>query len=77
MSPSAGRTAVILLSFAILGISAVFTSLAWSVLSPLQVLPRGVLSLLVWVTAYYLGANLIFWRAVAKISSIVALPQRP
>lgn len=69
MSPSAARALVIALSFVVLAISAVFTALVWTLLSPLDVVPRGVLSLLGWVTAYYLGANFLFWKAVVRISS--------
>ena len=69
MTPFAARASVILLSFAVLALSAVFTSLVWSLLSPLEMLPRGVLSLLVWVTVYYLGANAIFWKAVVRMSA--------
>jgi hypothetical protein len=67
---------VILLSFAVLGLSAVFTTLTWALLVPLQILPRGVVSLLVFVTAYYLGANLIFWKTVVRISSSTAIGER-
>jgi hypothetical protein len=69
MTPTAARATVILLSFAVLGMSAVLTSVAWSLLAPLQLLPRGMLSLLAFVTAYYLGANLILWKTVVRISS--------
>ena len=68
MNPSAARALVIFLSFVVLGISAAFTSVVWSLLTPLQTLPRGVLSLLVWVTTYYVGASLLFWKAVVRIS---------
>jgi hypothetical protein len=69
MSPSAARASVIALSFVILGLSAVATSVVWSLLSPLPPLPRGVLSLLVWVSSYYVGANLLFWKATLRIAS--------
>jgi hypothetical protein len=70
MSPSAARALVIALSFVVLGISALATSFVWSLLTPLQPLPRAVVSLLVWVSAYYIGANLLFWKAVVRLSSI-------
>jgi hypothetical protein len=76
MNPSAARALVIFLSFVVLGISAVFTSVVWSLLAPLQTLPRGVLSLLVWVTTYYVAANLLFWKAVVRISP-ASLSSRP
>ena len=69
MNPSAARAFVIVLSFVVLGLSAVVTILVWSFLSPLQALPRGVLALLAWVTVYYIGANLILWKTVLRISS--------
>jgi hypothetical protein len=68
MSPSAARTSVILLSFLILGLSAVVTSLVWTFLSPLQTLPRGMFSLFAWVSAYYAGTRLVFWKAVLRLS---------
>ena len=68
MSPSSARASVILLSFVILGLSAVVTSLVWTLLSPLETLPRGMLSLLAWVSAYYAGTRLIFWKAVVRVS---------
>ncbi len=68
MSPSAARASVILLSFLILGLSALVTSLVWSFLSPLQTLPRGMLSLLTWVSAYYAGSRLVFWKGVLRLS---------
>jgi len=69
MSPSSARGLVIALSFVVLGLSAVATYVVFSLLAPLQLLPRGVLSLLTWVSAYYVGANLIFWKGVVQISS--------
>jgi hypothetical protein len=69
MTPSAARASVILLSFVVLGLSALVTSLVWSFLSPLQPLPRGMISLLAWVSAYYVGTNLVFWKAILRISS--------
>jgi len=69
MNPSVARAFVIVLSFVVLGLSALFTIFVWSLLSPLQPLPRGVLSLLAWVSAYYVGTNLIFWKTVVRISS--------
>jgi len=75
MSPTVARASVIVLSFVVLGLSAVVTSLVWSFLSPLQPLPRGMLSLLAWVSAYYVGANLIFWKAILRISSAPFSPQ--
>jgi len=75
LNPSSARAAVIMLSVAVLGLSAVFTVAVWHVLSPLQPLPRGLLSLLAWVSAYYVGANLVFWRAVLRIST-APLPQQ-
>jgi hypothetical protein len=78
MTPTAARATVILLSFAVLAMSAALTSLAWSLLAPLQLqlLPRGMLSLLAFVTAYYLGANLILWKTVVRISSGHPIAQR-
>ena len=76
MSPSVARSLVIVLSFVVLGMSAVVTIFVWSLLSSLQPLPRGVLSLLAWVSAYYVGTNFIFWKGVVRISS-GALSQRP
>jgi hypothetical protein len=76
MNPSLARASVIALSFVVLGLSAVVTIAAWSLLSSLQPLPRGVLSLLAWVSAYYAGTNLIFWKTVVRISSD-PLSQRP
>jgi hypothetical protein len=69
MSPSAARALVIVLSFVVLGISALATILVFSVLSFLQPLPRGVLSLLGWVATYYVGTNFIFWKTVVRVSS--------
>ncbi|HYR03989.1 MAG TPA: hypothetical protein VEO75_01260 [Nitrososphaerales archaeon] len=68
MNPSVARALVIMLSFVVLGASAIVTILVWSLLSPLQPLPRGVLSLVAWVSAYYVGTNFIFWRGVVRIS---------
>ncbi len=69
MSPTAGRALVITLSFAILAISAIATAVVWSLLTMLDPLPRGILSLGAWVTVYYLAANLLFWRTVVRFSS--------
>jgi hypothetical protein len=69
MNPSVARALVIMLSFVVLGVSALVTILVWSLLSSLQPLPRGVLSLVAWVSAYYVGTNFIFWRGVVRISS--------
>ena len=69
MSPSIARALVIVLSFVVLGLSALVTSFVWSFLSPLQTLPRAMLSLLAWVSAYYVGANLVFWKAILRLSS--------
>jgi len=69
MNPSVARALVIVLSFVVLGVSAIVTIFVWSLLSPLQPLPRGVLSLVAWVSAYYVGTNFIFWRGVVRISS--------
>jgi len=69
MNPSLARALVIVLSFVVLGVSALVTILVWSLLSSLQPLPRGVLSLLAWVSAYYVGTNFIFWRGVVRISA--------
>jgi len=68
MNPNAARASVLVLSFVVLGISGAVTSVVWSFLSPLQALPRALVSLLVFVSAYYLGANLLFWKAVQRIS---------
>jgi hypothetical protein len=68
MSPSAARASVIALSFVVLGLSALATAGLWEVLSPLALLPRALISLLAWTLAYYAGANLVFWRGVARIS---------
>jgi hypothetical protein len=76
MNPSLARSLVILLSFVVLGISALVTVFVWSLLSSLQPLPRGVISLLAWVSSYYVGTNFIFWKTVVRISS-GALAQRP
>jgi hypothetical protein len=69
MSPSLARASVIVLSFVVLALSAAVTVVAWYFLSPLPAFARGMLSLLAWVSAYYVGANLLFWRAVVRISS--------
>lgn len=69
MNPTAARAFVIVLSFAVLVLSAVFAALAWSVLGSLQSLTRGMVSLLVFVTVYYFGANLVLWKTVVRISS--------
>jgi len=69
MNPAAARASVILLSFVILGLSALVTSFVWTSLSFLQPLPRGTLSLVTWVSAYYVATNLVFWRAVLRISA--------
>jgi hypothetical protein len=71
MNPSTARASVIALSFVVLALSALLTAGVWYLLSPLQPLARGMVSLLAWVTAYYIGANLIFWRGVIRISSAV------
>jgi hypothetical protein len=76
MNPSVARALVIALSFVVLGMSAVVTIAAWSLLSSLQPLPRGVLSLLAWVSAYYVGTNFIFWKGVVWISCY-PLSRRP
>jgi len=68
MNPTAARASVLVLSFVVLGVSGLVTSAVWSFLSPLQTLPRALVSLLVFVTVYYLGANLLFWRAILRIS---------
>jgi len=68
MRPSAARAAVIGLSVLVLALSGLVTTAVWHVLSPLQPLPRGLISLLAWVSSFYLGTNLIFWRAVLRIS---------
>jgi hypothetical protein len=69
MNPSVARALVIALSFVVLGVSALVTIFVWSLLSSLQPLPRGLLSLIAWVSAYYVGTNLIFWKTVVRISS--------
>jgi hypothetical protein len=69
MSPAAARAAVIALSVLVLGMSALLTVAVWHALSPLQLLPRAMLSLLAWVSAYYVAANLVFWKAVLRIST--------
>jgi hypothetical protein len=69
MNPSAARAAVIGLSVLVLALSGLVTTAVWHVLSPLQPLPRGLISLLTWVSSFYLGTNLIFWKAVLRISS--------
>jgi hypothetical protein len=76
LSPTTARAAVILLSFVVLGVSAVFATLTWSLLAPLEHLPRALLSLLVFVTAYYLGANVIFWKSVVRISNTTQLSRK-
>jgi hypothetical protein len=68
MNPNAARASVLVLSFVVLGLSGLVTSVVWSFLSPLQTLPRALVSLLVFVSAYYLGANLLFWKAILRIS---------
>ena len=69
MNASAARALVIVLSFVVLGMSALVTIIFFSVLSFLQPLPRGALSLLGWVVTYYVGTNFIFWKTVVRISS--------
>ena len=69
MNPNAARASILVLSFVVLGISGVVTSVVWSVLTPLQALSRALVSLLVFVSLYYLGANYLFWKAVLRISS--------
>jgi hypothetical protein len=68
MKPSAARAAVIGLSVLVLALSGLVTTAVWHFLSPLQPLPRGLISLLAWVSSFYLGTNLIFWRAVLRVS---------
>jgi hypothetical protein len=75
MNPAVARASVIVLSFVILGLSALATSLVWALLAPLQQLPRGMLSLLVWVSVYYVGTNLLFWKTVIRISPTVVPKQ--
>ena len=69
MNPTAARASVLALSVIVLGISGAITSVVWSFLSFVDPLPRALVSLMVFVTAYYLGANLLFWKAVIRISS--------
>ena len=77
MSPSAARASLIALSFVVLLMSGLVTAVAWRLLAPLDTLPRAMLSLLGFVAAYYAGANLVFWKAVIRMSpsSSSSLPQ--
>jgi|HubBroStandDraft_1064217.scaffolds.fasta_scaffold530015_2 hypothetical protein len=77
MNPSAARVSLIALSFVVLLLSGLVTTIVWRVLAPLDPLPRAMISLLAFVAAYYAGANLIFWKAVLRISpSSSSLPQQ-
>ena len=76
MNPSAARAAVITLSVVVLGLSAIPTVVAWHILSPLQALPRAMLSLLAFVSVYYAAANLVFWKAVIRMSQAPLSPQQ-
>jgi len=75
MNPWAARAVVIALSLVVLGLSAVVTVAVWWVLSPVDQFPRAMLSLLGWVSAYYVAANLLFWKAVLRLSP-APLPQQ-
>jgi hypothetical protein len=75
MSPSAARASLIALSFVVLLVSGLVTTVVWRLLTPLDPLPRAMLSLLTFVAAYYAGANLIFWKAALRISPSASLPQ--
>jgi hypothetical protein len=68
MSPTAARASLIALSFVVLVVSGLVTTVVWRVFAPLDTLPRAMVSLLAFVAAYYAGANLIFWKAVLRIS---------
>jgi hypothetical protein len=77
MNPSVARASLIALSFVVLVVSGLVTTVVWRLLASLDPLPRAVLSLLMFVAAYYAGANLIFWKAVLRISpSSSSLPKQ-
>jgi hypothetical protein len=76
MTPTAARASVIALSFVVLLLSGLVTTVVWRLLAPLDPLPRAMLSLVTFVAAYYAGANLIFWKAVLRISPSSSLPQQ-
>lgn len=69
MNPTVARASVLVLAVVVLGISGVVTSVVWWFLSMMDPLPRALASLMAFVSAYYLGANLLFWKAVVRISS--------
>ena len=75
MSPSAARASLIARSFVVLLVSGLLTTVVWRLLTPLDPLPRAMLSLLTFVAAYYAGANLIFWKAALRISPSASLPR--
>lgn len=69
MNASARRLAVILLSFAVVGLSGAVTYAVWSVLPGLEELQRDVASLLSWVVTFYIGVFL-FWKTVVRFSAV-------
>jgi hypothetical protein len=74
MNPSAARASLIALSFVVLLLSGLATTVVWRLLGSVDALPRAMISLLVFVAAFYAGANLIFWKAVLRLSP-ASLPQ--
>ncbi len=69
MNPNAARASVIVLSFVVLGDLGARHFRGLVVPLSAQALPRALVSLVVFVSAYYVGANLLFWKAVVRISS--------
>ncbi len=69
MNASARRVAVIILSFAVVGLSGAATYAVWDLLPGVQALERGVVSLLSWVVTFYIGVFL-FWKTVVRISAV-------
>ena len=68
MNPAAARAALVVASVVVLGISSALTTVTWSLLSFADQLPRALLSLLVFVASYYVGANAIFGKAALRLS---------
>jgi len=58
---------VILLTFVVVGASGIVTYAAWSVLSELGTLERGVASLFSWIVTFYIGSFLL-WKTVLLVS---------
>lgn len=67
MGPNLKRLGVILLSFAVILGSGGVTYGVWFLLGGVSTLDRGVVSLLSWVAAFYVGA-FVFWKALALLS---------